>query len=651
MAPPSPSSRASSGTPAPMLATPGELPADDEGWAYEVKWDGVRAIVAVTSERVQITSRGGLDLSPAFPELTPLAAALGQGAVLDGEIIAFDDHGLQRFDAIQKRLRTTGTGVIARLAQERPATLAIFDVLDLAGETLTGRPWHERREVLESLALDDEHWQVPPAHVGEGTGAGLLAATEAQQLEGIIAKRMSSIYRPGARSPDWLKIKHRRRQEVVIGGWTTGTGRRARTLGAVQVGVYENSVLRHIGGVGSGLKEADLTELRERFAELEAQASPFGAGSPPRGTHFVRPELVCEVEFTGWSDDGQLRHPVFRGLRADKPAREVVREPEPRRPADSAPGGVSFTGEHGDAPEALVDGRRLRVTNLEKPMYGEAAFTKRQVIEYYAQIAPVLLPHFAGRATTLRRFPHGAADPASFYEKRANAHRPDWVRTVPMPIGDDEIIDFVEVADTPTLVWLANLAALELHPSLSRAVDPDEPTALVFDLDPGPPATVVECCRVALLIRALLTQLDLDIWAKTSGGKGLQVYAPINVPVTYDDTKAFAHAVAALLEDREPGLVTSRMAKRLRPGKVFVDWGQNDRHKTTVGVYSLRAQPQPTVSTPVSWDEVEACAAAGDPAQLRFTAPQVLARVAELGDLFAPVATLRQSLPALGGPT
>lgn len=628
-----------------MLAVAGELPADPSLWAFEVKWDGVRAITGVGPEGVTITSRGGLDLSPAFPELAGLVDALaGRRAVLDGELIAFDDAGRQRFDAIQRRLRTTGPGVIARLARERPATLAIFDLLELDGEQLTGLPWTERRATLDALDLDGDHWQVPPAHLG--AGAELLAATAQQELEGIVAKRLTSPYRPGARSPDWLKIKHRARQEVVIGGWTVGTGRRAASLGALQVGVHDDGRLRHVGGVGSGLREADLDELRALLADRAQEDSPFALGEPPRGTRFVSPDLVCEVEFTGWSADGRLRHPVFRGLRSDRPASEVTREPV-AGPAHHGPA-VTFRGE-GDDAEAIVGERRLRVSNLDKPMYGDAGFSKRDVIEYYAAIAPVLLPHLSGRALTLRRFPHGAADPTSFFEKRAAPHRPEWVSTVDMPIGDAEQITFVEASEPATLVWLANLAALELHPSLSLAADPDRPTVLAFDLDPGPPATVVESCRVALLIRELLTTLDLACWAKTSGGKGLQVYAPINVDVTYDDTKPFAHAVAALLEDRHPDLVTSRMAKRVRAGRVFVDWGQNDRHKTTVAVYSLRAQPTPTVSTPVTWDEVAACAEQGDPAALRFTAPQVLKRVREHGDLFAPVLTRQQHLPVLGG--
>jgi bifunctional non-homologous end joining protein LigD len=626
-----------------MLAVAGDLPRDPERWTFEVKWDGVRAIVAVRDGQVRVTSRGGQDLTVAFPELAGLGDALaGHTAVLDGELIAFDDAGRQRFDAIQRRLRTTGPGVIARLANERPVTLAIFDLLELDDQRLTDRPWSERRAALEALELDGPHWQVPPTH--RGIGAELLAATAEQELEGIIAKRIDAPYRPGERSTHWRKIKHRLRQEVVIGGWTAGTGRRSTSLGALQVGVYEpGGDLRHVGGVGSGLRDADLDELRGLLAERAQEASPFAAGDPPRGTRFARPELVCEVEFTGWSPDGRLRHPVFCGLRSDKPAAEVVREPA-RTAATEA---LRFEGD-ADEGEALIGGRRIRVTSLDKPMYGDAGFSKRDVIEYYASIAPVLVPHLAGRALTLRRFPHGAADPAAFFEKRASPHRPDWVHTARMPIGDDEAIDFVEVSEPATLVWLANLAALELHPSLSLATAPDHPTVLAFDLDPGPPATVVESCRVALLIRELLTQLDLDVWAKTSGGKGLQVYAPLNVDVTYDDTKPFAHAVAALLEDRHPDLVTSRMAKRLRGGRVFVDWSQNDRHKTTVSVYSLRAQPQPTVSTPITWEEVAACAEHGDPALLRFTAPTVLERVREHGDLFAPVLTCRQELPALG---
>ncbi|MBJ7470733.1 MAG: non-homologous end-joining DNA ligase, partial [Solirubrobacteraceae bacterium] len=293
------------------------------------------------------------------------------------------------------------------------------------------------------------------------------------------------------------------------------------------------------------------------------------------------------------------------------------------------------------------EGHTVKLTNLGKVLYPVPGVTKGDVIAYYAAIAPVLLPHLAGRPVTLVRFPDGV-EGKSFFEKHANRYRPDWVKTIRMSAGKESVIDFVEVADTATLLWTANLAAIELHPSLSRAPDLDRPTALVFDLDPGPPATAVECCAVAILIKELLGQLGVECWAKTSGSKGLQLYAPMNVHVTYDDTKAFSQAVAALLEHRHPELVVSKQKKTLRPGKVLIDWSQNDRHKTTVAVYSMRARELPTISTPVTWDEVRGCAESGDPLALRFDKDMVLARVEEHGDLFAPLLTLQQELPVLG---
>jgi bifunctional non-homologous end joining protein LigD len=297
--------------------------------------------------------------------------------------------------------------------------------------------------------------------------------------------------------------------------------------------------------------------------------------------------------------------------------------------------------------EVDVDGRTLSLSNLDKVLYPRAGFTKGQVIDYYTRIAPVLLPHLADRALTLKRYPNGVEAPF-FYEKNCPAHRPDWVRTATIPIRTDgRTIDFCVVDDLATLVWLANLADLELHPSLARVTDPRAPTILAFDLDPGPPATIVECSRVALELREIFTQLGLEGFAKTSGSKGMQVYVPLNTPTTYDETKPFARAVAQLLERRDRKLVVSEMAKALRAGKVFVDWSQNDEHKTTVGVYSLRAREQPTVSTPLRWEEVEETAEEGDPERLVFTSADVLERVAEHGDLFAPVETLQQELPKL----
>jgi bifunctional non-homologous end joining protein LigD len=299
--------------------------------------------------------------------------------------------------------------------------------------------------------------------------------------------------------------------------------------------------------------------------------------------------------------------------------------------------------------EVDVDGRHLSLSNLGKVLYPAAGFTKGQVIDFYTRIAPVLLPHLRGRPLTLKRYPNGV-EGQFFYEKQCPKHRPDWVRTALIEMrggGASKAIDFCLCDDLPTLVWAANLADLELHPSLALATDVTSPTILAFDLDPGPPATIVECADVAVRLRAALEHLGLQAFAKTSGSKGMQVYVPLNTPASYEQTKPFARALAQVLERTDPDLVVSDMKKSLRGGKVLVDWSQNDEHKTTVGVYSLRARERPTVSTPITWDEVEGVRASRDPDELVFTSDQVLARIAEHGDLFAGVATLEQTLPRL----
>jgi len=297
-----------------------------------------------------------------------------------------------------------------------------------------------------------------------------------------------------------------------------------------------------------------------------------------------------------------------------------------------------------------VEGRELKLTNLDKVLYPKAGFTKGEVLDYYAKVAPAMVPHLRGRALTLRRFPGGVDDfDAAFFEKRCPKHRPDWVRTARVRAGPHAgDIDFCVCDGLPTLIWMAQLAAIELHPSLSLARAPTRPTVLAFDLDPGAPANVVDCCRVAQRLRELFGHFGLECFAKTSGSKGLQVYVPLNLKTSYDETKPFARAIAQLLEKQTPKEVVSRMRKVERRGKVFVDWSQNHRSKTTIAVYSLRARERPNVSTPVSWDEVERAVERDDPDSLVFEAGDVLRRVERDGDLFAPVLELRQKLPDLG---
>jgi bifunctional non-homologous end joining protein LigD len=604
----------------PMMARTGTLPRDDEDWAFEVKWDGVRAICHSEPGRMRLHSRNLLDITPRYPEVGRLNRALSHHrAILDGEIVALDAEGKPSFGALQRRMHVGSESTVRRLAKETPVTYIIFDLLWLDGHSLMDLPYSERRARLAELELGEGgRWRVPDYVVGHGEQ--LLAATEQQGLEGVIAKRLDSTYEPGRRTPSWLKIKNVDRQEVVVGGWVPGDGKRRDRIGALLVGVRDdNGELRHVGRVGTGFTEAELDRLAEKLRPLEREDSPFAPGGPkiPRGAVFADPELVAEVEFREWTDGGQLRAPSYKGLRDDKPAELVVRE-------------------EANAVVAEVGGRQVKLSNLDKVLYPEAGFAKRDVIDYYARIAPVVLPHLEGRALTLKRYPNGV-DAQFFYEKNAPSHRPEWVSTA--RVGS---IDYVVVDSEATLVWLANLADLELHTSLALADDPEHPTLVAFDLDPGPPATVVECSRVAELLRGMFEGLGLECFAKTSGSKGMQVYLPLNTEATFAQTKAFSKAVAELLAREEPGLVVARQTKSARTGKVLVDWGQNDVNKTTINVYSLRAMPRPTVSTPVTWDEVRA---AKKPEDLTFDAAEVLRRVDEQGDLFAPVLTLVQRLP------
>lgn len=301
-------------------------------------------------------------------------------------------------------------------------------------------------------------------------------------------------------------------------------------------------------------------------------------------------------------------------------------------------------------PDQIVEvaGRQLKLTNLDKVLYPAAKFTKGQVIDYYARIAPVLVPHLSGKPLTLKRYPSGV-DQEYFFEKNATKHRPDWVRTAPIwSEANHRDVNYLLCNDRATLVWIANLAAIELHPSLSLATDIACPRSVVFDLDPGPPANIVQCCQVALWLRDIFDHFKLKSFPKTSGSKGLQIYVPLNTKTSYEQTKPFAHALARLLEDEHRDLVVSDMKKAVRTNKVFVDWSQNDDHKTTISVYSLRARERPTVSTPVTWEEVERTLRKKDAGLLVFDWNQVLDRVGKSGDLFAPLLSLKQKLPVLG---
>jgi bifunctional non-homologous end joining protein LigD len=633
----------------PMLARLSELPRDDGGWAVEVKWDGIRAIAYCKPGRVELQTRNLNDVSVQYPEVRRITRALGSHeAVLDGELVAFDKNGKPSFERLQQRIHNTDPNVVRRRMETYPVVYVVFDLLYLDGEDLCCEPYSRRRELLEGLDLNGESWQTPGHSVGQAKE--LLAASKEQGLEGVMLKRVDSVYAPGKRNGSWLKVKNVSRQEFVVGGWTPGEGRRKSSVGALLVGYFEEDggkpVLRYGGKVGTGFTEAELAALTARLAPLEQKENPFGAGpKTPKGAHFVEPCLVAEVEFRELTKEGVVRHGAYKGLREDKSASEVGLE------RAAAPEGASITAGATKGPRnkaaVTVEDRELELSNLDKVLYPQTGFTKGELIDWYARIAEVLLPHLRGRPLTLKRYPEGV-EAKHFYEKRCPSHRPDWVQTA--SIYSDRHkgeIDYCVVEDTATLVWLANLADIEMHTSLSRCADMERPTAMVFDLDPGAPADVIDCAQVAVWLHGMFEQLGLSCYPKTSGSKGMQLYVPLNSDVTYAQTKPFAKAVAETLEQRFGDRVVSQMSKAKRPGKVLIDWSQNDRHKTTVCVYSLRAKERPTVSTPLEWDEVEAALEGGEAEALVFDHAAVLERVAAKGDLFAPLLSEEQELPGL----
>lgn len=551
----------------PMLARLSALPRDDGRWAVEVKWDGVRAIAYCQPGRLELQTRNLNAVTAQYPEVRRLSRALGShDAVLDGELVAFDEDGRPSFERLQQRIHNTDENVIRRRMKSHPVVYVIFDLLYLDGQDLTCEPYGRRRELLEGLELEGESWQTPGHSVGHAKE--LLAASREQGLEGVMLKRVDSVYAPGKRTGAWLKVKNVRRQELVVGGWTPGEGRRSKQLGALLVGYFEQDggkpVLRYAGKVGTGFTERDLAALTARLAPLEREQSPFGAGpKPPKGARFVEPQLVAEVEYREMTAEGMLRHPAYKGLREDKPADEVSLE------------------------------RELEPSDFDEAFYLEAGFTEDDLAGWYARIGAVMLPHLRGRPLALKRFPEG----------------------------------------------------VEVYASLSRAEAMERPTAMVLDLDPGPPTDIVDCAQVAVWLRGMFEQLELSCYPKTSGSKGVQLYVPLNSDVTYEQTRSFAKAVAETLERKFPDRVVSQMSEAKRPGKVLIDWSRNDVRKTTVCVYSLRARGRPTVSTPLEWEEVEAALEDGGAEALVFDSSAVLERVAAKGDLFAPLLSEAQQLP------
>ena len=599
----------------PMLASLAKSVPHGEGWTYEVKFDGFRALAYVHNSECKLLSRNEKELNGRFPDVAKalVKAVKSPNAVVDGEICRIDPTGRTSFSELQQ-----GSG---------PLVFYAFDLLELDGESLLDLPLTERKSQLRKL-LDKRVTTVAFSEDFDD-GDALFEVAQAQGLEGLIAKRADSTYKQGKRTRDWLKVKTENNEEFVVTGYTRGAGRRADTFGALVLAVNEGDELRYVGNVGTGFDDAEIDKLLRLLRPLHRDTPPFTvAPKMPRvrkgDVQWVEPQLVAQVRFGEWTHDDHLRHPAYLGIREDKSAGEVTRE----QPI---------------ADVIRLGKRELRLSNLDKPFWPDEGITKGDLLRYYQAIAPAVLPHIRQRPFTMRRYPDGAYGKA-FFQKDAPTHMPDWIprhralvstrdkgrtkKWVEFPVVDDEL----------GLLWMVNMGCIDLNTWYSRVDKPDRPDFCLFDLDPTPEVPWAQTIEVALILKALLDQLGLVSFPKTSGGKGFHVLVPLDRRSTFEQSRAFSEVVAGAIARAHPKLATTEWSKARRRG-VLIDSNQNGEGKTIASVYSVRPKPNAPVSTPLRWDEVDDKL---NPSI--YTMPVVLERVQTLGDVYADLLTTRQSL-------
>jgi len=682
--------------PKPMLATPVDRPFSAAGWFYELKYDGVRAMVSIAGSAARIVGRSGRDETARYPELQSIAAAVrAHDAVIDGEIVVFDDSGRTSFERLQSRINLSRRADIERGARETPVAFAAFDIVELDGRDIMQTALRIRKKTLRDV-LTTSHGVLFADHI-ETEGEEFFRQVQRNGAEGMVAKRADSVYQPGRRSRDWLKIKAWHSQSCVIVGYTAGQGRRKEHLGALILAVQGPDGLVHCGQVGTGFDDKTLRTLLAELSRRPVDTSPLRV--PPRTTEpatWVRPELVCEVRHAGWTSAGILRHPAYIGLRPDLtpaacvPERELSTESvvdPPRRRSEratrprgrsgaaapplalaspSAPSASRLGSETTSTPsrtggaddttnaveEALsrlrtlrsndkwdIAGRRLALTNLDKILWPADGITKRDMIEHYVRMAPYLLPYLRDRPLSMQVFPDGI-DGKSFWRKDKPAYAPDWMDS--WTYHGEKTKTYIVVNEVATLAWVANAGVIDLHPWHSRIDAPDLPDWAVFDLDPFEPATFKDVIDIAKLVKAALDHFTLHGVVKTSGQTGLQIYVPIRRGPNYDVVRRWVEDVGRSIGQVMPDLITWQWSVAHRAGKIRIDYTQNIINKTLAAPYSLRPAPKAPVSTPITWDELDDPDLRPD----RWNIHTIGARVAEVGDLFLPVLAGDQELPA-----
>lgn len=574
----------------PELATLVDVAPDGDDWIHEIKLDGYRVLARLDHGEVALLTRNGKDWTERMPTLRAALEKLDvEQAILDGELVALDASGVSRFQALQASLNAESDASLVYYA---------FDLLHLDGEDTTGRPLLERKSLLRELLADSEkalNGSVRfSAHV-VGSGSAFYANACKLGLEGTIAKRGASTYR-GGRGRDWLKIKCGKQQEFTIVGYTEPSGSREH-FGALLLATQREGELTYAGKVGTGFSTASLKELHHKLSPLHRKTAPIAhppRGAEARGVTWLQPKLVAQIGFTEMTSDGLLRHPTFKGLRDDKPAREVqleeavqLEEPKPRRGQPKSPSA---------AKTAYV------ITHPDKVVFPELGITKQEVLDYYALVAERMLPHVANRPLTLVRCPNGRGKPC-FFQKHPGRGTPPGLRSV--SIREKEGKSPYSVIDDATgLFGLVQLGALEIHTWGSRADDFEHPDLLVFDLDPDPVLDYTAVIAGAYAIREVFQQARLETFVKTTGGKGLHVCVPIAPELGWDQVKAFTGQVARALAQRSPELYVATQSKAQRTGKIFIDYLRNGRGATFIAPYSTRARENAPLAVPLEWDEL-----------------------------------------------
>jgi bifunctional non-homologous end joining protein LigD len=628
---------------APMLATLTDKPFDNDDWVYEIKWDGYRAISHLYHGNVELKSRNNKSFKERFYPLVAALKELKLDVVLDGEIIVAGDEGLSNFGQLQN-WRSEADGELLYY---------VFDVLWLDGYSLLEIPLLKRREILKEII--PEH---PLIHISELFKAGGMEFYEAakkMKLEGIMAKKADSLYTPGIRTKEWLKIKVANRQEVVIGGFTRNEGT-TKTFSSLVVGVFENGKLRYTGKIGTGFNENTQQEMMKMFKPLVRKTPPFleepdvnkpsrFRPNPPNAeVTWLKPVLVCEVSFTEMTSDGVMRHPSFEGMREDKKASDVKAEkatPVKEVTKKSVLHEKKLLKRRGkvarktllnptdEQQERNVNGYPLKFTNLSKLYWPKDKVTKRDMLNYYYQVAPYILPYLKDRPQSLNRYPNGI-NKESFYQKDVTGKVPEWIDTFPYT-SEGKKKNFMVCTNEASLLYMASLGCIEMNPWSSRTESPDNPDWCIIDLDPDK-NDFDQVIETALVTKQVLEAAGVKGYCKTSGSTGLHIYIPLGAKYDYEVSKEFGRLIATFVQAELPKFTSIERATSNRKGKIYIDFLQNRPQATLASVYSLRPKPGATVSMPLYWEEVKKGLSISD-----FSIHNAVSRITELGDIFKPV--------------